>query len=533
MTRNLFTRVFPLAIFMLVSIFSHAQRDEIKYIPRQFYFKLVDEYPLEVRDDPEVNIEEISFFKPYVDFFGAEVSSSFYFAYQYDNMQRTLRATIKNEEQAREFMDLLTQEEEVEYVHRIPMFTTNRTPDDDYLGDQWHLEKVKAEEAWDISTGGEEVIVAVVDNGFQKGHPDLQGKMLYGAGADVANMDDSPYINHMDYWHGTHVSGIVGADTDNAGEGVSSIGYNVKILPVKATPDGFFDPNLITHGIEGIVWAATNGANIINLSWGMEIPYPPEDLYRIIPTMEAALLLAKHNNILVVAAAGNDSTDTYFYPAAFHNVLAVANTDFDDKKAISSNYGTWVDLSAPGEGILSTMPMDSYDLSSGTSMSAPLVSGIAALMLSADPTLTPDEIIKCLKATADDIDGIPDNAAYVGQLGAGRVNAYEALMCVTGQEPETEEEEEELEPTIASLTVAPNPMESESYIDYEIIRDTKVHLYIYNRWGSVVAMYESGNVLPAGVYRLRFTRGYLQADTYICRLITSDEAEAVKIVIVD
>lgn len=530
MTRNLFTRVFPLAIFMLVSIYSYAQQDEIKFVPRQFYFKLIDDYPLETRDDPQVNIEEIQFFKPYVDFFGAEVVSSFYFARQYDNLQRTFRATIQNEEQAREFMDLLAQEEEVEYVRQVPMFTTNRTPDDDYYGDQWHLDRVQAEDAWDITTGGEEVIVAVVDNGFQKGHPDLEDKMLYGAGADVADFDDSPYINIEDYWHGTHVSGIVGADTDNAGEGVSAIGFDVKILPVKATPDRFFDPNQITHGIEGIVWAATNGADIINVSWGMEIPFPPEEIYHYIPTLEAALLLAKHNGILVVAAAGNYDSDTYFYPAAFDHVLAVANTDYDDKKAHDSNYGEWVDLAAPGMDILSTMPMDDYDFQSGTSMSAPIVSGIAALLLSANPEMTPDNIIECLKSTADDIYSI--DPTYTDLLGTGRVNAYEALMCATGQEPE-EEEEEELESSIVALTVSPNPMNDQAYIDYEISRDTKVHLLIYNRWGTVVAQYESGRVLPAGPYRLLFTRGYLQADTYICRLITSDDAAAVKIAIVD
>ncbi|MEM6698582.1 MAG: S8 family serine peptidase, partial [Bacteroidota bacterium] len=364
-----------------------------------------------------------------------------------------------------------------------------------------------------------------------KGHPDLQSKMLYGAGADVADSDDNPYINMEDYWHGTHVSGIVGADTDNSGEGVSAIGFDVKILPVKATPDRFFDPNQITHGIEGIVWAATNGADIINISWGMAIPFPPEEIYQYIPTLEAALLLAKHNNILVVAAAGNYNTDMYFYPAAFDEVLAVANTDYDDRKAHDSNYGNWVDLSAPGTDILSTMPMDNYDFRSGTSMSAPLVSGIAALMLSANPALTPNDIIECLQATADDIYSI--DPTYAGQLGTGRVNAYEALMCATGQEPEEEEEEEELESSIVSLSVSPNPMNDQAHIDFEISKDTKVHLLIYNRWGGVVVQYESGRVLAAGFYRLLFTRGSLQSDTYICRLITSDDARAVKISIID
>ncbi|MEL6718866.1 MAG: S8 family serine peptidase, partial [Bacteroidota bacterium] len=236
MTRNFFTRVFPLTIFLLVSLFSHAQQEEIKFVPRQFYFKLVDNYPLETRDNPEVNIEEISFFKPYIEFFDASVVASFYFARQYDNLQRTFRATIGNEEQAREFMDLLAEEEEVEYVRRVPAFTTNRTPDDGYFGDQWHLDRIHAEDAWDISTGGEEVVVAVIDNGFQEGHPDLDSKMIIGGGSDVADYDHNPYIKDEAYWHGTHVSGIVGADTDNSGEGVSAIGFDVKILPVKATP---------------------------------------------------------------------------------------------------------------------------------------------------------------------------------------------------------------------------------------------------------------------------------------------------------
>ena len=346
------------------------------------------------------------------------------------------------------------------------------------------------------------------------------------SGIDVADFDDDPFTNDPDYWHGTHVAGIVGAETDN-GMGVSSIGYNVRILPVKATRDGE-DPNLITSGLEGIVWAVTNGADIINLSWGYEIPIPPDVLFEhsLDPTLESALLLAKHNDVLVVAAAGNQSSDMFFYPAICEDILAVANTDESDNKALNSNFGDWVDICAPGENIYSTFPGNSYLCRSGTSMSAPLVAGTAALMLSANPALTSQDVIDCIRNTADDIshNGLPGIEL--------RLNARAALECVVQQSPDSDEDEEE-ETISLNLQLTPNPMKNKAVISYDLPNDTKVYLNIYDKWGRLVAQPIPVQYESAGSRQYYFYRSGLRAGTYFCRLITRSHTESVKFVIDD
>ncbi|NJL75683.1 MAG: S8 family serine peptidase [Saprospiraceae bacterium] len=167
--------------------------------------------------------------------FGARVQSTFYFS-RSETLYRTFRVTIKEPRRSQEFLDKINGQDEVQYAEPVPLFTTNHTPSDlgaDDLTEQWYLHRIMAQDAWDFSQGNN-VVVAVIDNGFSTKHEDLYDKWI--AGFDVADHDDNPFIEVGSFWHGTHVAGLVGARTDNR-LGLASIGYNTSIMPVKATSD--------------------------------------------------------------------------------------------------------------------------------------------------------------------------------------------------------------------------------------------------------------------------------------------------------
>lgn len=277
---------------------------------------------------------------------------------------------------------------------------------------------IKAVPAWDQAEGDAGTVIAVVDTGVDLTHPDLAGQFA-GTGHDFANGDDEATDDH---WHGTHVAGIAAAATDNA-IGIAGVAPRCRILPVKvmdADGNGYY-----SWIIDGIVWAADHGADVINLSLGGDV----DD-----PFLEDACAYAHDKGVVVVAAAGNDGLSGVLYPAAYDDVvLAVAASDYNDAIAEFSNSGPQVDVAAPGVWILGPAPewyvgegFVPYLFASGTSAAAPHVAGLAALLKSAKPDLTPDQIMKIIRYTADDINrttlaGRDDRAGY------GRINMERAL----------------------------------------------------------------------------------------------------------
>lgn len=276
-------------------------------------------------------------------------------------------------------------------------------PNDPHFSQQWGLYNtgqtggkaaadIGAPAAWDSSTGSASVIVAVVDTGVDYHHEDLSANIYRDGGGNVigydyANNDSDPAD---DNGHGTHVSGIIGA-VGNNGIGVTGVCWNVRIMPVK-----FLDASgngSISNAILAIDFARTHGAKIINASWGS----PGNDY-----GLQLAIGRAKTAGILFVAAAGNygwDNDQFDFYPASYRNlpddsnVVAVAATNDTDTLAYFSNFGARkVDIAAPGQDILSTLPGNTYGTLSGTSMAAPQVSGAAALLLSRFPALSLDQL---------------------------------------------------------------------------------------------------------------------------------------------
>jgi subtilisin family serine protease len=327
-------------------------------------------------------------------------------------------------------------------------------PNDPFFGQQWGLLNtgqplapssgaptpvtgidVDALGAWGISRGSRSVTVAVIDQGVDITHPDLQAniwtntKEIPGNGRDD---DGNGYVDDVHGWdfvrgtgavdnaldddsHGTHVAGIIGAVRDND-EGVVGLASGVRVLPLKfMTADGGYDSDAIL----AIQYAKRMGAEVINASWGASVTDDPA-------ADDAALRDAiTACGCVFVAAAGNDGLSADIavnrvYPAGFNlpNELSVAALDNRGRLASFSNYGTTVDLAAPGDAILSTLP-GGYGWGGGTSMAAPFVSATAALMLSADPTLTPTEVVTRIKGTVQPLAALSGKVRTGGMLDAG------------------------------------------------------------------------------------------------------------------
>jgi len=282
---------------------------------------------------------------------------------------------------------------------------------------QWGLHKIRAKEAWDIGKGSPVIVVAVVDDAIDTDHEDLKNICLQGW--DLADEDNDPRPISTCHSHGTRVAGVVGAETNNS-KGIAAIGNGISILPVKVNSDSGSSCTKIDRAYEGVMWAADNGANIINMSWGAE---SYSDMAK------DAIDYADSLGIILVAGAGNSGHTDLFYPAAFDNVIAIASTDIDDTKADSSNFGEWIDIAGPGVGMNTTFPFDGYGLRSGTSMATPMVAGLLGLVWSADITKDSKSIINCVLNTTDNIDA--KNPDFAGLLGAGRINAFKSILCVS------------------------------------------------------------------------------------------------------
>jgi thermitase len=309
-----------------------------------------------------------------------------------------------------ETIEKLKAEADVEYAEPNFLAAALLDPNDSLYSSQWNLGKIGASYAWDDSQGGVGPI-AVVDTGVDSGHPDLSGQILQGYNfvGDSANTDD-------DQGHGTHVSGIISASTKNA-VGVASIGFRSNIIPVKVLDSN--GSGTYADVASGIVYGADKGARVINLSLGG----PTSSL-----TLQNAVTYAVNKNSLVVAAAGNSGSSTPLYPAACSGALAVSATDSSDNLASFSNYGKNVFAGAPGVNITSTYMGSNYKSLSGTSMSAPHLSGMLELALayisSSSKTVSNTELLNFVKTGTDKVGPYPyDSNGWNQYFGYGRINA--------------------------------------------------------------------------------------------------------------
>lgn len=389
----------------------------------------------------------------------------------------------------KEVMEKFKNDPNVEHVEPIGIHPVYRIPDDTYFDDpppsfpyyQWNFKNagdhdVDADLAWDLETGSSSVLIGILDTGVRYIHRDLGG---YLAPSDITqgnvwinwteyppdgNDDDgNGFVDDWVGWdwvnnaspcwsgedctkedndpadfngHGTHVGGIVGAITNNT-RGVASLagGWNeiqnepangVKIMALRvgwSAPYGGQEVGYVRMDFcaQALYYAANKGATAVNCSWGSSST----------GGLPAAANYATSRGVLIVAAAGNDGSSVPDYLQGRSDVLSVAATDSLDRRPSWSNYGTWVDVSAPGVNIISTYhnhndPANDYvALVSGTSQACPHATGLAGLLKSFNNALNRQEIFNIIVQTTDTIDHL--NPGYEGLLGSGRINAYEAL----------------------------------------------------------------------------------------------------------
>ena len=349
----------------------------------------------------------------------------------------------------------------IEYAELNYVVTFSAIPNDPEFIHQWGLDNIgqnegtndvdiDAPEAWNITKGSSEVVIAIIDSGIDLNHPDLIDNIWVNEEEIPENNiddDQNGYIDDVNSWnffennndvsdihcHGTHCAGIACA-VGNNNQGISGTSWNSKIMPVRIAGGEGWDTTT-TLVSEGIVYASDNGADVISMSFGW---YNPSQL------VKDALDYAYEQGIVLVACAHNHGVSDKNYPAAYDNVIGVAGINRNNERMryyyedvdqwVVSNYGSWVDVAAPSQEIFSTMPtyevtyngllgLDlNYALLTGNSMAVPCVAGVCGLLLSKDSTLSPESIKFLICNNVD-----PYSSSY--DLGSGRINAFKVLTA--------------------------------------------------------------------------------------------------------
>lgn len=466
--------ILSLSLFVFITNISFSQTINKWFQDGKIYFKIKDDKNIYLPSvGKEVNLKDAYFLNDIkAQYQITKIEKPFYTADDI-KLQNTYKLEFENIYLVEDLINELKNNPLIEYAEHAPIYYTSYAPNDNYyvnnnqnywlLGNanlRWHLDAINAEGAWDISQGDPNIVVAVLDNAIWTSHPDLVNKVVSQVDLGDNDNDASPPAAEYIWSHGTHCAGLIAAESDN-NIGVASIGFDVSIMAIKLAPDAS-GGQAMTAGFEGIIWAADNGADVISMSWGSP---------QFFITMQNTVNYAYNKGCVLLAAAGNngDGAETsqnpaipvnyVGYPAALEHVIAVASTDSDDSKSSFSEYGTWIDVCSPGGfdaqtggffSVLSTTYSDAgdflsiisgtgggaaswnvtgkYDCMQGTSMACPVAAGLAGLMLSVNPDLTPEELKAIMQATCDNIDA--QNAAFIDSIGAGRINAAAALNAV-------------------------------------------------------------------------------------------------------
>ncbi len=280
---------------------------------------------------------------------------------------------------------------------------------------------IDATEAWDITRGHPDVIVTVIDTGADLNHPDLSPNILPRGLEDWDFADGGDPSPDDTNGHGTHVAGTAAASDNTAG--VIGVAPKCRIMPLRVNLTSGMNANRADAINYVAAQAVAHPARryAVNCSWRMNGDHAG---------VHSAIINAVSRNVVVVFAAGNDGVNvdvTPQYPGVYPEVISVAATDQRDRRASFSNFGTKVDVAAPGVNIYSTYPDDTYTFLAGTSMAAPHVTGLAALIWSRNKTLTNHQVRAIIEASCDNIDA--KNPGFEGKLGKGRINAFRALQA--------------------------------------------------------------------------------------------------------
>lgn len=340
--------------------------------------------------------------------------------------QRTFVYTLDQTKSVEQVVAQYKAQPEVELVEPNYIYHSLGAPNDSYYSQMWGLSKIKAAAAWDITTGSKSVLVADIDTGIDDTHPDLKNNIVEIKNYVACSGDQLK--------HGTHTAGTIGAVGNNSA-GVVGVNWNVGLLVLKVAEcqGGGMSLSNIASAIN---YAVSKHAKVINMSLGGASSSQ---------LMASAIKNAVDRGTVVVVAAGNCGTrpsqsgcgspprtisSDSLYPSSDPNVIDVGATASNDSLAVFSSTGSSVDVSAPGDQILSTVP-GGYSKFSGTSMAAPHVTGLVALMFAADPSLTPARVKQILESTSVDL----GPAGRDIQFGSGRIDAEAALKAVSNGGP--------------------------------------------------------------------------------------------------
>ncbi len=371
-----------------------------------------------------------------------------------DDLSRIVKVTFQSEQNAENFLSIANDDPFIEYVQKGNVYKIDYTPNDSLVSEQWALNKIQAFDAWNITAGSDTVLIGIIDTGIDFEHLDLKSQFylnpgeigLDNSGKDkrTNNFDDdgNGFVDDFMGWdftdrvgfpfdstggdylnwdnnpkdeqgHGTYIAGIAGASMNNL-YGIAGIAPRSKLINIRA-----FDPN--GYGEEddvaaAILYAVQMGAKVINMSFG-------DNAFSFV--LRDVIRYAYSRGVVLIASAGNSNSSNPHYPSGYSEVICVGNSTSDDLVASSSNYGSTLDLVAPGSLIMTTAMNNNYAIISGTSASAPFVSGAAALILSLE-NFTNEEVKQILKSTSDDI----GNPGWDLKSGAGRLNLFKAVSVI-------------------------------------------------------------------------------------------------------
>ena len=299
---------------------------------------------------------------------------------------------------------LLKNNKHLKFAER-DMLVKPSTTNDPYYANGWHLPKIGTPTAWQTSSG-RNVVIAILDSGVDPDHPDLVSKLVPGWNTYNNNADTADV-----YGHGTKVAGAAAAATNNS-VGVAAVAADALVMPMRVTgADGWASYSAIASAL---TWASDRGARVANVSF-----YAVESS----SSARSAAQYMKNKGGLVVTAAGNYGVEETIAPS--DTMITVSATDSNDNKASWSSYGSFVDVAAPGTSIYSTVNGGGYGSVSGTSFSSPITAGVVALMMSANPALTPADLEKALYSSAVDL----GTAGFDKYFGNGRVDAAAAVAA--------------------------------------------------------------------------------------------------------
>lgn len=415
--------------------------------------------------------------------------------------------------------------------------TPDFKPNDNYYFRQWNLQNngtfflspsiagadIDMEKAWELEQGDSNIVVAIIDSGVRLVHPEFTGRIWTNyneisnngidddnngyaddtRGWDFANNDNNP---SDDYGHGSNVTGIIGANGNNS-IGYAGVDWHCKLMILKgldANNSGYY-----SWWIFAIYYAVDQGANVINMSLvGQNHSV----------ALEEAVHFAVDNNVIVVVSMGNDNTNRASYPAAYSGVIAVGSTNSNDKRTnpffwsptSGSNFGNHISVVAPGNFIYGLDYRSNTDYGyywGGTSQAAPLVSGLAALLLAQNSNRTPAQIKSIIESTAEDLVGDPfeDKPGWDRYYGYGRINAYNALSLITNTF---------LSNPLHELSLFPNPCTGNFYIQSPVF---PLMVSMYNEKGVLESTYNVNSSLIqinekkiAGLYILKIESDHSQ-----------------------